>query len=75
MNISFEGIYDWVREQGKWILLTAVIVILLVTAFKRAWGAMFGALLGLAFVGIFIFSPGVIEDLGSFISDNTGIGG
>lgn len=73
MNLSFEGIYDWVREQGKWILLTAVIVILLITAFRRQWMAMVGSLIGLSFIGIFIYNPDIIEDLGTFLSDNTGL--
>lgn len=68
------GFFDWFQEQVKYVLFFALFIALIVTAFQRAWIAMVGVIVGLAFIGIFIVQPDMIIDLGSWISDKVRLG-
>lgn len=65
---------DWFQEQAKYVLFIGLFIVLIVTAFKRAWIAMIGAFVGLAFISIFIMNPEVITDVGDWISRTLKIG-
>lgn len=72
--MSLQGIFEWVKEQAQYGLFIALIILVLVTAVKRAWIAMIGALIGLAFVGIFIISPDIIVNLAEWLGGKLNIG-
>jgi uncharacterized membrane protein len=73
--MSLQGVFEWIKEQAQYGLFIALIVLILVTAAKRAWIAMIGSLLGLAFVGIFILNPDVINTLATWLGGKLDIGG
>lgn len=73
--MSLQGVFEWIKEQAQYGLFIALIVLILVTAVKRAWIAMIGSLLGLAFVGIFILNPDVINTLATWLGGKLDIGG
>jgi len=72
--VGLEGLFSWIQEQVKYVLFIALFIALIVTAFQRAWIAMVGVIIGLAFVGIFIINPDVIVELGNWFSDKLRIG-
>lgn len=72
--LGFGALSDWVQEQAKYALFIGLIVVLIVTAFKRAWIAMIGAFVGLAFVSIFIVNPDMIIKIGHWISNMLSLG-
>ncbi|KRG16836.1 hypothetical protein ACA29_02845 [Lederbergia galactosidilytica] len=44
--MSIESLFDWFAGEVKWALFIALLVLLIVTAFKRAWIAMVGVVIG-----------------------------
>lgn len=72
--MGLEEIFNWVKEQAGYVLMIVLIIVILVTAAKRAWIAMMGAIVGLAFVGIFIVNPTVIVDLAEWFGSKLNIG-
>lgn len=72
--MGLETLFDWGKEQAKYVLFLGLFVVLIVTAFKRAWIAMIGAFVGLSFIAIFIANPEVIIDVGDWISRTLSIG-
>ena len=72
--MGLEELFNWVKEQAGYVLMMVLIVVILVTAAKRAWIAMIGALIGIAFVGIFIVNPTVIVDLSEWFGEKLSLG-
>lgn len=72
--MGLEGVFVWVMEQARYLLFIALIGIILYTAFKRAWIAMAGALLGLAFVGIFIINPEILIGISEWFTTRLNLG-
>ena len=63
MTLGLGDFFSWGQEQMRYLLFLGLFVALGVTAFKRAWIAMMGVSLGLAFVGIVIGQPDIIIKL------------
>jgi uncharacterized membrane protein len=72
--MGLEELFNWVKEQAGYVLMMVLIVVILVTAAKRAWIAMIGALIGIAFVGIFIVNPNVIVNLSEWFGEKLSLG-
>lgn len=72
--MGLAGIYEWVMEQARYILFIALVILILVTAVKRAWIAMAGALIGLAAVGIFIINPEILIGISEWATDKLNLG-
>lgn len=72
--MGLEALADWFQQQARYVLFIGLFVVLIVTAFKRAWIAMIGAFVGLAFISIFIMNPEIITDVGDWISRTLSIG-
>lgn len=72
--MGLEEVFNWIKEQAGYVLMIVLIIVILVTAAKRAWIALMGAIVGLAFVGIFIVNPTVIVDLAEWFGDKLRIG-
>jgi len=66
--------FSWGQEQIKYVLFLALFVALIVTAFKRAWIAMIGVVVGLSFIAIFVVNPEMLVSLGEWISDKLSLG-
>lgn len=72
--MSLQGVFEWLQQQAQYGLFIALIILILVTAVKRAWIAMIGSLIGLAFVGIFLLNPDIINTLAEWLSSKLSIG-
>ena len=72
--MGLEEVFNWVKEQAGYVLMIVLIVVILVTAAKRAWIAMLGAVIGIAFVGIFIVNPNVIVELSEWFGEKLNLG-
>ncbi|WP_394237476.1 hypothetical protein [Niallia oryzisoli] len=72
--MGLEEVFNWVKEQAGYVLMIVLIVVVLVTAAKRAWIAMLGAVIGIAFVGIFIVNPNVIVNLSEWFGEKLKLG-
>ncbi len=72
--MSLQGVFEWIKEQAQYGLFIALIVLILVCAVKRAWIAMIGSLVGLAFVGIFLLNPDIINTLAEWLGGKLSIG-
>ncbi|MFZ7947162.1 MULTISPECIES: hypothetical protein [Bacillaceae] len=73
--MSIESLFDWFAGEVKWALFIALLVLLIVTAFKRAWIAMVGVVIGLAFIGMFIVKPDLIITLAEWLTNLLNFGG
>ncbi len=71
--MSVSGLFNWFSTEIKYVLFIALFVLLIVTAFKRAWIAMVGVLIGLAFIGIFIVNPNAILSLSQWLASKLSI--
>jgi uncharacterized membrane protein len=69
MDISLQGVFEWIKTQAQYALFIVLIILILVFAAKRAWIAMIGSIVGLALVGIFILNPDIISDIASWFGD------
>lgn len=67
MDISLQGVFQWLQTQAKYALFIVLIIMVLYFASKRAWIGMIGAILGLAGVGIFILNPNIISDIATWL--------
>ena len=67
--MGLEGLFDWILEQARYLLFIALIAIILITGFKRAWIAMAGGILGLTVVGIFILNPEILTNLSEWATE------
>lgn len=72
--MSLSELFTWFSTEVKWAMFIVLLVLLIVTAFKRAWVAMVGVILGLAFIGIFIVNPDVILSLSDWLAGLLSIG-
>ncbi|RKJ38063.1 hypothetical protein D7X33_37350 [Butyricicoccus sp. 1XD8-22] len=66
--------FSWFQDQVKYALFLVLFIALIVTAFKRAWIAMIGVIIGLSFIAIFIVSPDMLVSLGEWISSKLRLG-
>lgn len=67
--MSLAGLFSWVMEQARYVLFIALVILILWTGAKRAWIAMIGALIGLAFIGIFIINPEILVGISEWATD------
>lgn len=74
MNLTLEGAKVWFFDQVEIALSIILVILLLVTAYKRAWMAMVGVILGLAILGIFIVNDQAITSLASWLAEKIGMG-
>lgn len=72
--MSLESLFDWFKEQVQIVLLAVLIIALIVTGAKRAWIAMIGALVGIAFIGVFVFNPDLIQNVSEWMAGKLDIG-
>lgn len=72
--MSLESLFDWFKEQVQIVLLAVLIIALIVTGAKRAWIAMIGALVGIAFIGVFVFNPDLIQNVSKWMAGKLDIG-
>lgn len=72
--MGLESLVEWGQQQARYVLFLGLFVALIVTAFKRAWIAMIGVIVGLAVIAIFIVNPDVIIAIGHWISKTLKIG-
>lgn len=72
--MGLESLVEWGQQQARYVLFLGLFVALIVTAFKRAWIAMIGVIVGLAVIAIFIVNPDVIIAIGDWISKTLKIG-
>lgn len=66
MDISLQGVFEWIKQQAQYGLFILLIIVVLYCAAKRAWIAMIGAIIGLAVVGIFILNPNIISNIATW---------
>jgi len=72
--MSLSGFETWFMEQVKIVLGIILIILLFVTAYKRAWVAMIGVIIGLAIVGIFVVEPQIIQKLATWLTEKLALG-
>lgn len=75
MDLTLEGFKVWFFDQVELALAIILVILLFVTAYKRAWMAMVGVVLGLAILGIFIVNDQAITSLASWLAEKLGMGG
>lgn len=68
-------LFDFIQEQMRYVLYIIMFIAITYTAFKRAWIAMIGVILGLAFFAIFIDKPEILSSLGIWMNKMINIGG
>lgn len=73
--MSLGSTAGWLQSQAKYALFIILLVLLVVTGFKRAWLAMIGCICGLIFVGIFVNSPSTITNLATWLQGKVKLGG
>lgn len=69
MDISLQGVFQWLQTQAQYALFIVLIILILYFAAKRAWIGMIGSIIGLALVGIFILNPDIISDMATWLGD------
>lgn len=74
MDLSLSAFQGWFMDQVKIFITIILIVLLFVTAYKRAWVAMIGVIIGLAILGIFIINPEAITNLSEWLAEKIGMG-
>lgn len=72
--MGLDQLFAWGQQQMRYILFLGLFIALVVTAFKRAWIAMIGVIIGLAFVAIFIVQPDMIVRLGQWVANTLRLG-
>lgn len=73
--MSLQGFFEWFTTEVKYVLFIILIIVVLVTAYKRAWIAMIGSLVGLAFIGIFVLDPEKLLGVSEWLGTKLSIGG
>lgn len=71
--MSIQGIYDWFLEQVQLLLLMVFVALLIFCAYKRAWIAMVGVVIGIAIIGIFIWNPDMLRKLSEWLGTQFGL--
>lgn len=72
--MSLAGLFDWFSNEIKIALFIVLFIVLIVTAFKRAWIAMIGSIVGLAFIGMFIVEPELLTNVSEWLTDKLAVG-
>ncbi|PRX40914.1 hypothetical protein CLV97_110106 [Planifilum fimeticola] len=72
--MTLEALFEWFKEQVQYVLFFTLIVVLIVTGYRRAWIAMIGSLIGLAFIGVFVFNPDVIRPVSEWLGEKLNLG-
>ena len=72
--LDLSGIKDWFVDQIEIILIVGFLIILVVTAYRRQWLMMFMAMLGFAFIGIFVKQPELLLTLAEWLGEKVSIG-
>lgn len=67
-GLSLTGFQDWFFTQVKIFISIILVVLLFVTAYKRAWMAMFGVIIGIAILGMFIVNQDMITGLSEWLA-------
>jgi nicotinamide riboside transporter PnuC len=73
--MSLQGFFEWFTSEVRYVLFIILIIVVLVTAYKRAWIAMIGSLVGLAFIGIFVLDPNKLLAISEWLGSKLSIGG
>lgn len=72
--MGLQGISDWIIAQVEILLLIVFVILLIVTAYKRAWIAMAAVIIGFAFIGIFVVNPDVVLTLSEWLNNRLQLG-
>ena len=67
--MGLEGLFSWFQTQVKYALFIVLFILLIATAYKRAWLALVGAIVMLSFLAIFVIKPDMLISIGSWLSD------
>lgn len=73
--MDIQGLYTWFSGQVTWALYIVLLILLIVTAFKRAWIAMIGVIVGMAVIGMFIVQPDIISTIAEWLAEKIKLGG
>lgn len=68
MKLTLAGVFEWFAAQIKYILFFGMLILLIVSAFRRAWITLFASLIGVAFIGIFVITPDIILTISEWLS-------
>ena len=71
--MSIQGLYTWLAGEAKWAIFIVLIVVLIVTAYKRAWLEAIGTLVGLSLMAVIIVKPDLILSVGSWLGGLIGL--
>lgn len=72
--MGLSELFSWFQDQIKYALFLVLFILMIVTAFKRAWIALIGVIIGLSFLAIFIVNPEMLISLGSWLSEKLRLG-
>lgn len=72
--MGLQGIADWILAQVEILLLIVFVILLIVTAYKRAWIAMAAVIVGFAFIGIFVVNPNILLTLSEWLNGRLQLG-
>lgn len=72
--MGLDGLFAWFQTQIKYALFIVLFILLIVTAYKRAWIALAGVVIGLSFLAIFVVNPEMLISLGSWLSEKLKLG-
>lgn len=72
--MGLQGVADWILAQVEILLLIVFVILLIVTAYKRAWIAMAAVIVGFAFIGIFVVNPNILLTLSEWLNGRLQLG-
>lgn len=67
--MGLSGFFNWFQDQMVLALFIVLFIALIVTAYRRAWVAMIGVIIGLSFMAIFVVNPDMLINLGEWLSN------
>ncbi len=73
--MSLAGFFDWLSGEVKYAFFIAFLIGLAFFAFKRAWLAVGGFLIGMTVIAMFIVAPENMITLGEWLAARLNIGG
>ncbi|MGJ8730956.1 hypothetical protein ACRW9N_10855 [Listeria aquatica] len=65
---SAQGIYQWFSGELRWVFLIAVIIVVIVCAYKRSLIGFILALVSMIVIGMFVIKPDLILTLAEWAS-------
>ena len=73
LGFGLDGVYDWVKTQGKYALGIIIIGLVIFCIAKRAWGFLVTIVIagGLGF--FLVAAPETLEKVGSFLGGMLGM--